>query len=185
METFLGVKRTPISLEEIWQRSKPVKTALSLEKYFSNVFGWVANIDQWNGFFKDFLHDYKSTFGRAPVLNPQLQFKRYAGDCPTSKENQDKGLELLHTFRSWYEENVIPASTNGCTDTIPVLPWSDGEPDYRDTYRKSAQKFTGVGFFFYNISPYAGAPEIIIPGKHCPPTTIKGLKLTLLAGETS
>ncbi len=46
-----------------------------------------------------------------------------------------------------------------------LVPWSDGEPEYRDKYRESAQNFTGEGFFFYNLSPYAEAPELIVPGK--------------------
>ncbi len=91
----------------------------------------------------------------------------YRDYLPTVTEEQQKeGVELLKTFRSWWEKNVIPSSDSGCINTIMVLPWSNGEPDYRDKYRESAQKFTGIGFFFYNLSPYAGAPELIVPGKH-------------------
>jgi hypothetical protein len=64
----------------------------------------------------------------------------------------------------WYEKNVIPPAEDGCSDTLFVLPWSNGEPEYRDSYRESAQNFTGIGFFFYNISPYARSPELILPG---------------------
>jgi hypothetical protein len=70
----------------------------------------------------------------------------------------------MYVFRDWYEEHVVPRAKNGCSDTLLVLPWSKGAPVYRDRYRESAQKFTGAGFFFYNISPYAASPEIIVPG---------------------
>lgn len=59
----------------------------------------------------------------------------------------------------------MPHSEDGCPESLLVLPWTDGEPDYRDKYRKGPQEFTGVGFFFYNVGPYANAPEMMVPGK--------------------
>ena len=67
-------------------------------------------------------------------------------------------------YRSWFYHHVIPPSEDGQSTALIVLPWTTGEPDYRDRYRDGPQKFTGIGFFFYNIGPYAQAPEIIIPG---------------------
>ena len=74
----------------------------------------------------------------------------------------------MKVFKAWFEEHVVPPAESGCSDTLLVLPWSNGEPNYRDTYRDSAQKFTGRGFYFYNISPYAECPEIIVPGQYPP-----------------
>jgi len=51
-----------------------------------------------------------------------------------------------------------------------VLPWTNGEPVYRDEYKDGPQQFTGQGFFFYNIGPYARCPELILPGKVVPET---------------
>ena len=76
LENFLGVERTPISLEEIWKTTKPIKENITLEAYFEHVFGWAANPDQWNNFLKLFITDYKEVYGHEAVLNPQLQFKR-------------------------------------------------------------------------------------------------------------
>jgi len=96
-----------------------------------------------------------------------------------TEEERAEGIKLLKTFQTWYENNIIPPAIDGCSKTILVTPWSQGEPNYRDKYRESAQKFTGLGFFFYNLSPYAGAPEIIIPGKHSVrPRWLKPLALT-------
>jgi hypothetical protein len=71
----------------------------------------------------------------------------------------------MKTFQKWFEEHVIPPAQDGCAEAVLLLPWSKGEPDYRDRYRMSEQQFTGAGFFFYNISPYARSPELIIPGE--------------------
>ena len=79
-----------------------------------------------------------------------------------------RGVELLRTFQTWYEANIILPSNDGCSDSILVSPWNNGEPDYRDKYRPGAQNFTGIGFFFYNLSPYSKSPEIIVPGECLP-----------------
>jgi len=134
LESYLNLKRTRISLEETWQKTKLVEIDLSLAEYFEHVFEWAANPDQWTGFIKEFVKDYKTKSGRAAVLNPQLQFKRDYNPTVT-KEKQAKGVELLKVFGSWWEKNIMSASKDGCTDTILVVPWSKGEPDYRDTYR--------------------------------------------------
>lgn len=38
LENFLGVERTPVSLEEIWKTTKPIKENITLEAYFEHVF---------------------------------------------------------------------------------------------------------------------------------------------------
>lgn len=82
MEKYLGVKRTPIDLEKTWRETNPVHSEKSLSKYLDNIFEWVANPDQWNGFFKKFLSEYEAVYGERPVVNPQLQFKRYVAFLP-------------------------------------------------------------------------------------------------------
>lgn len=49
-----------------------------------------------------------------------------------------------------------------------VLPWTNGQPEYRDRYRDGPQQFTGINFFFYNVGPYAEAPELIVPAGTTP-----------------
>jgi hypothetical protein len=99
------------------------------------------------------------------TASEDVTFRDY---LPTqTEEEQAEGIQLLGKFQTWYEMNIIPPAKNiyECPNIILVTPWSNGESDYRDKYRQSAQKFTGVDFFFYNLSPYAGAPELIVPGR--------------------
>ena len=63
----------------------------------------------------------------------------------------------------------MPPAEGGYSSSIMVLPWTTGEPDYRDKYKNGPQQFTGQGFFFHNIGPYAQCPELIFPGKRCGP----------------
>ncbi|KAF2489454.1 putative glutamyl-tRNA amidotransferase subunit A [Lophium mytilinum] len=168
LEKFLDVERTPVDLGKLWKESNPAETDESLEDYLNHVFEWVANPDQWTHFLKGFIEEYESSYGHKPYLNPQLQFKRSYLPSTLEPNRQREGVELMETFRKWYEDKVVPAAEDGCSDTLMVLPWSKGEPDYRDKYRESAQKFTGGGFFFYNISPYAQSPELILPAGRTP-----------------
>ena len=57
----------------------------------------------------------------------------------------------------------MPPAEDGYSASIMVLPWTTGEPNYRDTYKTGPQEFTGQGFFFYNVGPYAQCPELIFP----------------------
>lgn len=77
LEAFLGIERTRISLEKLWKETKPVEDDVTLKIYFEHVFEWAANPDQWNYFLKPFIANYKEAYHREPVLNPQVQFKRY------------------------------------------------------------------------------------------------------------
>lgn len=82
------------------------------------------------------------------------------------REQQTEAFRLMEIYQKWFYEHVMPPSEDGYSSTVMVLPWTTGEPDYRDTCRDGLQKFTGDGFFFYNAGPYAEVPELIIPGKY-------------------
>ncbi|KAK4230165.1 glutamyl-tRNA amidotransferase [Podospora fimiseda] len=139
LENYLGIEREPISIEDLWSKTRPKEITETLSDYLEHGFEWAADPDQWTGFLQEFVKDYENKTGKPPALNPQVRFKR---DClPTVTADQQS-----------------EASSN-----LVVLPWTTGVPDYRDRYRDGPQQFTDIGFFFYNIGPYGQAPEIIIP----------------------
>ncbi|KAE8143694.1 amidase signature domain-containing protein [Aspergillus pseudotamarii] len=156
LERYLGVQRIRINLDEIWESTKPIPENTTLEKYFEHDFEWAANPSQWKDFLSPFITEYKNTDGWDPALNPQLQFKR----CVNVEK---EGLRRCRVFKSWYEANILPPAKDGFSDTLLLLPWSSGKPDYRDMYRGGPQRFTGIGFFFYNLSPHSECPEVILP----------------------
>lgn len=77
LEKYLGIQKTSMNMERLWQETNHIKTNRSLTDYFEHFFEWVANPDQWTGFFKTFDEEYESVYAHQPVLNPQLRFKRY------------------------------------------------------------------------------------------------------------
>jgi len=162
LEQYLRVQRTRISIQEIWAKTKLVTENTTLEKCLEHVFEWAGNPSQWKDLLNPLITEYKNAYGRDPALNPQLQFKR--GYLPMITDEQEKeGLRRWNVFKSWYETNILPPAKDGFSDTLLLLPWSSGKPDYRDTYRDGPQRFTGIGFFFYNLSPYSEGPEAVLP----------------------
>lgn len=96
-----------------------------------------------------------------------------------TKEMQRQGEKEIGIFRSWFEKHVMLTDEDGCSESMLLLPWTQGRPSYRDEYREQVllkvlvfkfadwfrrPSWTGQGWFFYFISVYAGAPEIILPG---------------------
>ncbi|KAI0435580.1 putative glutamyl-tRNA amidotransferase subunit A [Xylaria telfairii] len=162
VEDFLGVKRTRINLADTWRETRPNGTHESISKYFHHAFDWSANRDQWTGLLGPFIEDYTQAMGKTPALNPQVRFK--VGYTQTITEEQKaEGDRLLSIYHDWFYENIIPPAIDGYSSAIIILPWTNGEPDYRDEYKTGPQEFTGQGFFFYNIGPYAQCPELIFP----------------------
>ncbi|KAH8123687.1 amidase signature enzyme [Trichoderma asperelloides] len=115
-----------------------VGTELSIDDYFNTTFVTASSPDQW-AMLKKFHAEYESAFGHAPPLNPQLQWK------------MRKGEKEIEVFRAWFERYVLQADENGCSESILVLPWTKGEPSYRDEYGERPS-WTGEG-----------APEVILP----------------------
>ena len=81
-----------------------------------------------------------------------------------TQEQYEEGRREQQIFKHCFESQVIAPVDKGCSNTITVLPWSKGQPDYRDEHRQP-QLFNVKGFFFYNWSPYAEALELIVPGE--------------------
>ncbi|KAM0463187.1 hypothetical protein ACHAPV_003314 [Trichoderma viride] len=160
LENTLGIKRTELSLGKLWSETNTVGTELSIDDYFNTTFVTASSPDQW-AMLKTFHAEYESAFGHAPPLNPQLQWKMEF--LPTQTiEGQKQGEKEIEAFRAWFEKYVLQADEDGCSETILVLPWTQGEPSYRDEYG-DRPNWTGEGWFFYFIAVYAGAPEVILP----------------------
>ena len=160
LEAYVGVKCTAIRLTDLWEKTNPVGINESLASYFHNTMAWTYAPTQWQTY-KEFEQDYRKVFGKAPYFNPQGQFKMDWLPTVTS-EMHEQGLKKMSIFQSWFEENLIGPSEDGTSEALLLLPWTTGTPDYRDKYRPQPN-WAGYGWQYYMISPFAHAPEMIIP----------------------
>ncbi|KAM5354323.1 hypothetical protein ACJ41O_000972 [Fusarium nematophilum] len=162
VEDYLGVSRTEISLADLWRENHPQDLSGSLTEAFHYTFDWTSNSEQWARTLKPFIQDYIEKMGKHPYLNPQLRFKE--GYSPTVTEEQyTEGLRLLQIYHDWFFKHVMPPAENGHSSTVMILPWTAGDVLYRDAYKVGPQEFTGRGFFYYNVAPYAQCPEVVFP----------------------
>jgi Asp-tRNA(Asn)/Glu-tRNA(Gln) amidotransferase A subunit family amidase len=160
VEAHLKVKRTELSLEDEWQKGNPVSTTEPLLEFFNMTLPHSYGADQ-RSFYETFAQDHEATFGVPPYFNPEGQFKMQWLPA-MGREQQKQGLEEMSVFKKWFEESILQVDADGYPEAIVLLPWTFGEPDYRDVYREQPTWF-GHGFHFYCISPFAQAPEIMVP----------------------
>ena len=162
LETYIGVKCTAVRLTDLWETTNPVGTNESLASYFHSTLPWTYAPTQWQ-FYKTFQGDYREVFGKAPYFNPEGQFKMDWLPTITS-EMHEHGVKKLSIFQTWFEENLIGPSSeeDGTSDALLLLPWTTGIPNYRDVYRPQPD-WAGYGWQYYMISPFAHAPEMIVP----------------------
>ena len=160
LEAYIGVKCTTIRLTDLWEDTNPVGTNESLASYFHNTLPWTYAPTQWQTY-KMFQEDYRNVFGKAPYFNPEGQFEMDWLPTVTS-EMHKHGLKKMSIFRTWFEDNLIGPSEDGTSEALLLLPWTTGTPNYRDVYRPQPD-WAGYGWQYYMISPFAQAPEMIIP----------------------
>jgi len=160
LEAYLGVKCLNVSLTNLWKDTNPVGTNESLADYFHDTLPWSYAPTQRQTYTK-FQQDYWEAFGKAPYFNPEGQFKVEWLPTVTSDMHQE-GLKKMSIFRSWFEKQLIPHSEVGTSEALLLLPWTTGTPDYRDVYRPQPD-WAGYGWYYYMISPFAQAPEMIVP----------------------
>lgn len=133
LETYIGVKCTAIRLTDLWENTNPVGTSKSLASYFHNTLPWTYAPTQWQTY-RTFQQDNRNLFGKTPYFNPEGQFKMDWLPTVTSEMHKN-GVKKIAIFQTWFEENLISPSKNGTSETLLLLPWTTGKPNYRDVYR--------------------------------------------------
>ncbi|KAJ5698616.1 hypothetical protein N7462_000621 [Penicillium macrosclerotiorum] len=164
LEKYLGIERTPVSLEELWNATKPIKSEIALQDYMADLMKWNEGNDQRGRGSIDV--DNKMMRGNEAQL-------RYRSDWVSTsmKETEEAGIRKWKSFKSWYDTNVLPPAKDGVSDTLLLLPWIIEKPGFQDKYQDRLQGFPGTGLFFSNPSLYAQAPEAIVPVGQIPFTS--------------
>ncbi|KFZ23395.1 hypothetical protein V502_02124 [Pseudogymnoascus sp. VKM F-4520 (FW-2644)] len=75
---------------------------------------------------------------------------------------REKGIEQLAVFKKWVQSDILPVDEHGCSEKLLLLPWTFGQPDYRELYCERPT-WIGKGFFWYYISSCSQAPEMMLP----------------------
>lgn len=160
LERYTGTKCVPISSVDNWRENNPIGTEKSLAEYCNSTLPWAYAKTQFQTY-KSFQHDYVKKYGYMPYFNPEGQFKMEW--LPTvTPEMHEEAINQLGAFQEWFEDNLIPASKERESEALLLIPWTTGDPDYRDIYRNKPT-WAGYGWFYFMIAPFIKVPEAILP----------------------
>lgn len=131
VEKFLGVSKECISLQDLWEQSRPpLAEGKSLAAFLEMSAVWPMYWYNYHAF-DDFRHDYKTTFGRDVYVGPYMQFRWKVGSEYTS-EQRDNGSVQMDVFRDWFEEHVMNNRSGLLSDAVMIMPFGASSPKYRD-----------------------------------------------------
>ncbi|KAF5561880.1 amidase signature domain-containing protein [Fusarium napiforme] len=139
LEDFLGVKRTPFSFVEEWEKNPPQAAGdLSLLEYTEKSAFWSLCYDYYHGF-DSFRDEYSAKFGKKPFVSSVVRFRWDVGKEVTSQE-----------------PFLTPSSS--CPTENPIQSIAEANPP-AGTFPTIAGKF---------ISPILHAPQLVLPFAQMP-----------------
>ncbi|KAF4954898.1 hypothetical protein FGADI_5000 [Fusarium gaditjirri] len=145
LEDFLGVKRTPFSFVEEWEKNPPQEA------------GGLPLLD-----FRD---EYNAKFGKTPFISSVVKFRWDVGKDVTLQEYEEY-MNQLEIFRNWFTKNIMGPDSKTLSDAILIMPYGEPHPEYRDEENPPAGTFPTIAEKF--ISPVLHAPQLVLPFAQTP-----------------
>jgi hypothetical protein len=165
LEDFLGVRRTPFSFAEEWEKNPPKKAGgVPLLKYTEKSAFWALCYDYYHGF-DDFRDEYKAKFGKDAFVSSVVRFRWGVGKEVTPEEYETY-LEELAVFRDWFSDFVMGPNSDTLSSAILIMPYGEADPEYRDDPSPPAGTFPTIAEKF--ISPILHAPQLVLPFAQMP-----------------
>ncbi|KAI1365982.1 amidase signature enzyme [Xylaria arbuscula] len=160
LESYLGIKRTVININEMWMKQNPDSRGRALDDYLNNTVSDILTSDSYHSH-AGFVRSYREAVGRDPFISPLVRWTWEYGS-KISEESRSESLRRKEVYKEWLHTNVLKTLANGNPETIMVFPFSDPAPRYRDTYREPPS-YSGYSWRSDFQSPLAELPDLIIP----------------------
>ncbi|KAG5755894.1 hypothetical protein H9Q70_001490 [Fusarium xylarioides] len=165
LEDFLGVKRTPFSFVEEWEKKPPKEAGgLPLLEYTEKSAFWSLCYDYYHGF-DSFRDEYSAKFCKKPFVSSVVRFRWDVGKDVTSQERETY-MKQLEVFRNWFTENIMGPDSKTLSNAILIMPYGESHPEYRDEANPPAGTFPTIVEKF--ISPILHAPQLVLPFAQMP-----------------
>ncbi|PNP75786.1 hypothetical protein FNYG_10864 [Fusarium nygamai] len=165
LEDFLGVKRTPFSFVEEWEKNPPQEDGgLPLLEYTEKSAFWSLCYDYYHGF-DSFRDEYSAKFDKKPFVSPVVRFRWDVGKDVTSQQYETY-MKQLEVFRNWFTENFMGPDSKTLSNAILIMPYGEPHPEYRDEANPPAGTFPTIAEKF--ISPILHAPQLVLPFAQMP-----------------
>ncbi|RHZ68074.1 hypothetical protein CDV55_107783 [Aspergillus turcosus] len=159
LESALGVKRTNISLADIWRGDCPDgKEHDDIAKYLETAGIYPFYHDQYHNS-ADFRNQYKEKYGKPPFVHRALHWQWDVGK-KISQEERDECWRRSELYREWLLNRVFRAHDEDSL-AVMILPIEAGKPNYRDSEPPPNGLLSGYAAL--NMSPMTRSPEVTAP----------------------
>ncbi|KAL2275630.1 hypothetical protein FJTKL_01697 [Diaporthe vaccinii] len=164
LEARLDVRRTEVDIAQLWKDQPPSGSSASvpLQDYLKKAPFWSLCHDYYHKF-DEFRADYSDAVGREPFVEASPRYRWKIGESVTN-DDYDEYLDRLGTFRTWFEETVMPLSSG--SNDIMILPAGIAGQKYRDELPSEPESLEGIDTRL--LSPILGTPQIIVPFAQLP-----------------
>ncbi|PVH72140.1 amidase [Cadophora sp. DSE1049] len=160
LESALRVKRTDISLAELWKKDIPDGSEHSdIAEYLKTAGIYPFYHDAYYAL-SGFRDGYAEKYGKPPFVHRALLWQWEVGKAITH-EDRDECWRRSELYRHWLLSRVFEADSKDCI-TVMVLPIEVGKPNYRDAELPPLNSLLS-GYASLNMSPMARAPEVTAP----------------------
>ncbi|KAI0892561.1 amidase signature domain-containing protein [Annulohypoxylon nitens] len=156
---FLQAIEEPIDLNKLFSAKCPPGTDEDMDCYLKYALPHCMIYDNYH-FYDSFREEYKkSNDGRAPFIEPGVQFEWDEAKKITKKRREEAGKRMLF-FRKWFESEVMNMIEK---EAIIIFPTARGfGPRYRDQF-PNPRDYDDFETRHDCISVYGGLPEIVLP----------------------
>ena len=163
LETFLGVKRTVVSLRDLWIERELDQSGKDFDEYFRYTYEAILNRDSYTNNV-GFVNDYVDIFGYHPYLPPSIANRWTHGKTITEEERMNAAKQVS-VFKEWVEKDILEYDGSTSSSAVMVWPWTVGLPSYLDMRRPEPNSCYGYGFQPTYTSSFIGGPEFVFPSK--------------------
>lgn len=163
LEAFLGVKRTVVSLRDLWNKRELYQPGRDFDEYFKYTYEAILNRDSYTNNL-GFVEDYKRVVGWHPYLPPSIMNRWKHGKIITEEE-REHAAEQTSEFKQWFEKEVLGHDGDTHSLAVMVWPWTVGTPNYLDLPRPEPNLNYGYGFQPTYTCSFTGGPEFVFPSR--------------------
>ena len=162
LESYLGCRRTPINLDDMWCNTQPssIEKSETLDNATKDIYTALSTYTSVREVIEPFIAKYRAVNnGRAPFIDPIVRARQAKGLQITASQYA-AALKSAEKVSQWIIDILLAPSQE---NEFPLLifPQSWGTPNYRDE-PDPGPLFSSV-FSIYSLSYLSGAPDCTVP----------------------
>ncbi|KAG4034097.1 hypothetical protein MFRU_003g00730 [Monilinia fructicola] len=161
LEKFLNsTSTTPLDLDALWDEAPPsgAKNS-SIVDFVEFIYPTLVAQQQYSLLVEPFYKDYAAANnGARPFIDPVPLSRWYWGQYDIDSDATEQAIYNKTVFMDWFNQ-IIPASSKSCSESILLYPGTLGEPSYRNVY----YTLPGIpsGWTIDRVSNFAEVPDMV------------------------